>query len=148
MCTYYGMTATRNNRGQAHENGAIESRHGHLKGAIEQALLLRGSRAFESLDAYRRFVAELVGRRNARRRPQIDLERRHLRPLPRRRTTDFDEATVQVTSSGGFLLRKVFYSEIPSHHKMRSTRDSNVKDYLLGCRAAGSRDPSRTSNAP
>ena len=46
------MTASRNNRGQAHENGAVESRHGHLKTAIEQALLLRGSRDFEDLDAW------------------------------------------------------------------------------------------------
>jgi hypothetical protein len=133
LCSHYGMTATRNNRGQAHENGAIESRHGHLKSAIEQALLLRGSRAFESLDAYRRFVAELVGRRNARRRPQIDLERRHLRPLPRRRTTDFDEATVQVTSSGGFLLRKVFYtvpSQLVGHRLHVRLYDDRLEGFL------------------
>ena len=133
LCTDYGMTASRNNRGQAHENGAVESRHGHLKTAIEQALLLRGSRDFEDLDAYRRFVAELVGRRNARRRPQIDLERRHLRPLPRRRTTDFDETTVQVTSSGGFLLRKVFYtvpSQLVGHRLQVRLYDDRLECFL------------------
>jgi len=31
LCAYYGMTPSRNNRGVAHENGAIESSHGHLK---------------------------------------------------------------------------------------------------------------------
>ena len=30
LVLHYGMTATRNNRGVAHENGAIESRHGHV----------------------------------------------------------------------------------------------------------------------
>jgi len=133
LCDHYGMTVSRNNRGQAHENGAIESRHGHLKTAIEQALLLRGSRDFENLDAYRRFVAELVGRRNARRRPQIDLERRHLRPLPRRRTTDFDETTVQVTSSGGFLLRKVFYtvpSQLVGHRLQVRLYDDRLECFL------------------
>ncbi len=42
-----------NNRGVAHEKGSVESAHGHLKLAIEQALLLRGSRQFDDLDAYR-----------------------------------------------------------------------------------------------
>src|SRR5215217_7735906 len=60
LCGHYGMIASRNNRGLAHENGAIESRHAHIKSRLDQALLLRGSRDFESLDAYRAFVAEVV----------------------------------------------------------------------------------------
>lgn len=63
LCAHYRMTATRNNPGLAHENGAIESPHGHLKQALADALLLRGSRDFETLDAYRRFLDEIVGRR-------------------------------------------------------------------------------------
>ena len=31
LCLHYGMEPTRNNRGVAHENGSIESPHGHLK---------------------------------------------------------------------------------------------------------------------
>ena len=62
------MTPTRNNPGVAHENGSIESSHGHLKKALEDALLLRGSRDFSDLNAYRRFVDEVVGRRNANNR--------------------------------------------------------------------------------
>ena len=60
------MTPSRNNRGVAHENGSIESAHGHLKNALVDELLLRGSRDFEDLMAYRRFIDEVVGRRNAR----------------------------------------------------------------------------------
>jgi len=37
LCAHYGMTPTRNNAGIAHENGTIESAHGHLKKAIEDA---------------------------------------------------------------------------------------------------------------
>jgi len=50
LCADYGMEATRNNRGIAHENGSIESRHGHLKTRLEQALLLRSSHDFDELD--------------------------------------------------------------------------------------------------
>ena len=38
FCRHYGLAPTRNNRGQAHENGAVESPHGHLKRRIAQQL--------------------------------------------------------------------------------------------------------------
>jgi len=121
LMQHYRMKPTRNNRGVAHENGSVESSHGHLKKAVEDALLLRGSRDFEDLDSYRRFIDEIVGRHNARHRKQIDLERTKLGQLPKRRTTDYEEAHVTVTSSGGFTLRKVFYT-VPSRligHRLR-----------------------------
>jgi len=37
LCDHYGMMVSRNNPGLAHENGTIESHHGHLKRTIEQA---------------------------------------------------------------------------------------------------------------
>jgi len=43
LCSHYGMTASRNNRGLAHENGAIEAPHGHLKRAVADALPARGA---------------------------------------------------------------------------------------------------------
>jgi hypothetical protein len=107
------MMPSRNNRGVAHENGSIESSHGHLKNVLRDELLLRGSREFENLAAYRRFIDEVVGRRNARNRKRIEIERIVLKQLPNRRTTDYEEARVLVTSSGGFMLRRVFYS-VPS----------------------------------
>jgi hypothetical protein len=82
------MTPTRNNAGIAHENGTIESAHGHLKKAIEDALLLRGSRDFDDLGNYRRFVDEVVGRRNRRNAKRLEVERPNLLALPARRTTD------------------------------------------------------------
>src|SRR5262249_58606368 len=63
--------------------------------------------------AYRRLVDEVVGRRNARNRKRLDLERADLQSLPPRRTTDYEETIVTVTSTSGFILKKVFYS-VPS----------------------------------
>jgi hypothetical protein len=54
LCAHYRMTPTRNNGGLAHENGSIEGPHGHLKRAIEDALLMRGTSDFDDLAAYRR----------------------------------------------------------------------------------------------
>jgi len=113
LCAHYRMTPTRNNRGIAHENGSIESAHGHLKSAIRDALLLRGTAAFcEPID-YRRFIDELVGRRNRRNAARIDAERTTLIPLPPVRTADYEQTVVTVTSFGSFTLRKVLYT-VPS----------------------------------
>ena len=49
----YDMKGSRNNRGRAHENGSVEGPHGHLKRAIGDALLPRGSRDFETTGEYR-----------------------------------------------------------------------------------------------
>jgi hypothetical protein len=113
LCAHHGMRPTRNNRGVAHENGAIEGPHAHLKLALAQALLLRGSADFDALDAYRRFVDELLGRRNAGHARATDLERTALIPLPPMRTQDFEQALVTVTRNSAFLLRRIFYT-VPS----------------------------------
>src|SRR6201993_2102838 len=118
---HYGMAPTRNNAGIAHENGSIESAHGHLKRALEDALLLRGTRDFTDLDAWRAFVDEIVGRRNANLAKRIALEKEALAPLPKGRTTDFEEKVIPVTSSGGFILRRGCFT-VPSRligHRLR-----------------------------
>jgi transposase InsO family protein len=134
LCAHYGMQPSRNNPGVAHENGAIESAHGHLKAAIADALLLRGSRDFPDLAVWRGFVDEVVGRHNARLAPRIALEREALQDLPIRRTADHEEAVVAVTSSSGFTLRKVFYS-VPSRligHRLRVRLFDDRLEVFLG----------------
>jgi transposase InsO family protein len=134
LCAHYGMQPSRNNTGVAHENGSIESSHGHLKKTVEDAVLLRGSRDFIDLAAYRRFIDEVTGRHNAKFGPRIDVERAALQELPGRRTADYEEAIVTVTSSSGFVLRKVFYSA-PSRligHRLRVRLYDDRLDVYLG----------------
>jgi hypothetical protein len=76
----------------------------------------------------------VVGRRNARNRKRIEIERAALKPLPDRRTTDYEEARVLVTSSGGFILRRVFYS-VPSRligHRLNVHLYDDRLDCFLG----------------
>ena len=110
FCAHYGMIASRNNPGEAHENGSVEAHNNHLKTALDQALILRGSRDFADLAAWRRFVDELAARRNRRREAGVRIEMAVLRPLPARRTTDFTEVVARVTKTGGFPVHSVFYS--------------------------------------
>jgi hypothetical protein len=105
-----------------------------LKAALKDALPLRGNRDFTGLDACRAFVDEIIGRRNAHNRKRIELERAALAPLPTRRTADFEEKIVTVTSSGGFILRRVFYT-VPSRligHRLRVRVHDDRLDCFLG----------------
>jgi hypothetical protein len=134
LCAHYGMQPTRNNRGVAHENGAIESPHGHLKKAVKDALLMRGAGDFDDLTSYRHFIDEIVSRKNARQAKRIDAERPALQPLPGQRTCDHEETVVTVTSSGGFTLRKVFYT-VPSRligHRLRVRLYDDRLDVFIG----------------
>jgi hypothetical protein len=134
LCDHYGMTPSRNNRGIAHENGAIESAHGHLKMAIRDALLMRGSGGFDDLAGYRHFVDEVVSRKNRRNATRIDAERARLRPLPGRRTADYEETIVTVTSTSSFTLRKVFYT-VPSRligHRLRVRLHDDRLELFIG----------------
>jgi len=137
LCSHYRMEPTRNNRGVAHENGAIESPHGHLKSSIRDALLMRGTIDFDDLTAYRSFLDEIVGRKNARNRQRIDAERAVLQPLPANRTADYEHELVYVSTSGGFVLRKVFYT-VPSrlirHRPRAHLYDDRVELFLGGTR--------------
>src|SRR3546814_20382394 len=72
LCRHYGMLATSNNRGEAHENGSIEGPHAHLKRRLDQALRRRGSRDFVSIEAWREVVEEQVARKNRRHAERID----------------------------------------------------------------------------
>ena len=58
------MEATRTNPRSSHENGVAGQRHRRLKNALDQALILRGSRDFGLEEEYREFVRRVADRRN------------------------------------------------------------------------------------
>ena len=134
LCAHYGMQPTRNNRGVAHENGAIESPHGHLKKAVKDARQMRGTSDFADLPAYRCFIDEIVSRVNARLTKRIEAERPALQALPGQRSADHEEIIVTVTSSGGFTLKKMFYT-VPSRligYRLRVRLHDDRLDLFIG----------------
>jgi len=84
LCRHYGMRGSHCNPGQSNENGSIESRHDSLKTALDQALLLRGSRAFDDQVGYDKFVDLIVQRFNAQVAKALAVERPMLKSLPAR----------------------------------------------------------------
>lgn len=134
FCRHYGMEPTRNNRGEGHENGAIESPHGHLKKRIHQALLLRDSCDFDSVAAYEEFLAEIVRDINVRKEDKTAEERQHLQPLPLQRTADYTEKVVRVSTSSTIQVKRVLYT-VPSRlvgERLRVHIHDNRLDVHLG----------------
>ena len=85
LLRHYGLQGQAIQAGQANENGDAEQSHRQFKRALEQALLLRGSRDFGSRAAYAEFLSRLFGQRNAGRQQRLAEEMPLLRPLPVRR---------------------------------------------------------------
>ena len=135
LCAYYGMEPTRNNKGESHENGTIESSHRHLKSRLAQALMIRGSRNFETIEEYRQFVREVVARHNRRIHKLYLEELAVLKELPARKTTDFTEERVRVTSSGTIYVKEVVYS-VPSR-LIGMTLKVHLYDDRLECFVGG-----------
>lgn len=110
LCSHYQMEPTRNNKGISHENGAIEASHGSLKNRIAQAMMLRGSKDFSSVDNYRQFIREIALQHNRRIHRKYLEELAHLAPLPDHKTTDFTEERARVTTSSTICVRDIVYS--------------------------------------
>jgi len=115
---HYGASSTRIEPRQSHQNGVAEKAHHVLKSALGQALVLRGSRDFVSVDTYMAFVGEVRTRLNAPHATRLAEERAHLRPLPSARLPDYSTYTAVVRQ----------WSTIHFAHRVYS-----VPSRLIGC---------------
>jgi hypothetical protein len=113
VCSHYQVRPTHNNKGVAHENGSIESPHGHFKRKLCQALYRRGSSDFESVQAYQALIEQVVDKANAKRTQKFELEKVVLQPLPRYRSPDYEVLSVKVSCYSTITARCILYS-VPS----------------------------------
>jgi hypothetical protein len=113
LLRYYGVEGEKTQARQAHENGDIEQRHFRFKRAVEQELLLRGSRDFGSADDYKRFLKMLLERLNAGRRARLAEEMAVMKELPERRMESFKRERVRVDSGSLIYVDRNVYS-VPS----------------------------------
>jgi hypothetical protein len=110
LMDHYRLTMEKTNPRKAHENGDVESLNRHLKSAVEQALLLRGNRDFESRTEYATFVRELLQQKNAGRQKRLAEELARLEPLPSHRLESFKRVRVQVNRGSVIRVQKNVYS--------------------------------------
>ena len=113
LCAHYGMIPTRNNKGVSHENGSVESSHGHIKNRIAQELLLRGSHDFDSVSDYEAWVQTIVLHMNKRIAKNLAIEKLSLQPLPQLKVADYESTSIKVSSLSVIIVKNMTYS-VPS----------------------------------
>jgi hypothetical protein len=115
---HYGASSTRIEPRQSHQNGVVEKANDVLKSGLDQALVLRGSRDFASVEKYMEFVGGIRDRINAPRASLLEQERQHLLPLPSARLPAYTKYTATVRQ----------WSTVHFGHRVYS-----VPSRLIGC---------------
>ncbi len=113
LLDHYKIRPSRNNPGVSHENGSVEKSHDTLKQAVNQHLLLRGSRNFKDIALYEAFLTQIKERRNISRRAKVIEEVSMLGTLPERKWSAPIVLSVRVNPSSTVSIFSVPYS-VPS----------------------------------
>jgi len=99
--------------GKKEQNGDVEAQNGVLKRRLEQALLLRGSRDFGSVEEYESWAQGVCQKNNELRRAKLRDELAAMAPVDAKRLAEFKEVDVRVTPGSTIRLLHNTYS-VPS----------------------------------
>ncbi len=110
LLSHYGLEPQTTNLDSPHENGDVESSNGGVKRAVEQHLLLRGSRDFESIEAYEAFLFDVMSRRNRPRKERLAEELAVMKPLVATLSATNSQVRVRVTQGSLIRVQKNIYS--------------------------------------
>jgi hypothetical protein len=99
--------------GKSNQNGDVEALNGAAKRRLEQHLLMRGSRDFESVQSYERWMQQVLESANDLRRTKVAEELAVMKELKVARLPEYAEETVRVTSWSTIRVRRNTYS-VPS----------------------------------
>lgn len=110
LSAHYGFIGEKTQPAHPHENGDVEKSHHLFKKAVDQALILRGSRDFNSLDEYERFLDKILHRLNQNCQKCFKEELYQLRSLPHYRYEDYQEKICKVSQASTIRLLHNTYS--------------------------------------
>jgi hypothetical protein len=110
---HFGMTPRTTEVGAKEQNGDVESGNGALKRRLLQALLLRGSRDFDSVADWQAFVDQVARKANGARGPRVPEELGVMRELAVDRLPEFVEEAALVSEWSTIRVRRCSYS-VPS----------------------------------
>jgi len=113
LMAHYGMKPRTTEVGEKEQNGDVEASNGALKRALTQALLVRGTRDFESVAAWQSFVDDVCRRSNKAKCAKVDEELSTMRELNAEKLAEYAEERVRVTSSSMVSVKHALYS-VPS----------------------------------
>lgn len=110
LLAHYGLKGRKIQAGCPQENGDIEQSHHRFKRALDQALMLRGSRDFASRDDYAGFLRQLLQQLNAGRYGRLAEEREVLHRLPPHRLEACKRLEVRVGQGSTIRVNHNTYS--------------------------------------
>ena len=110
LLRHYGMEPRMIQTARPNENGDVEQRHYRFRRALEQALLLRGSRDFSSRGEYEDFLQKLLRQLNSGRQQRFDEELKVMRLLPQMRLDDYRTLDMKVGPSSTIHVAHNTYS--------------------------------------
>jgi len=110
LLSHYGLQGQAIQAGKGNENGDAEQSHNQFKRAVDQALMMRGSRDFTSRDSYLEFLRELCGQQNAGRAVRLAEEVALLRPLPSHRLEACKRLRARVETGSIIKVQNNVYS--------------------------------------
>ncbi len=113
LLDHYGVVGEKIQADHAHENGDAEQRHRRFKDAVDQTLMLRGSRDFASREEYTQFLRTVCRQQNAGRRVRLEEELKVLRSLTARRLESWKVVPCRVDSGSLIHVGRNCYS-VPS----------------------------------
>ncbi len=113
LVEHFGMKPRTIEPGESHQNGDVEALNGALKRRLEQHLLMRGSRDFESVATYEAWLRDVVRAANSLRQTRLAEELAKMRPLVVERLKEFTEEDALVTSWSTVRVKHNTYS-VPS----------------------------------
>jgi len=113
LLEHYGSTPRFTRPHSPHQDGDVERAHGSFKDEIRNALLLRGSCDFSSIEQYQQFLREIEHRRQARVAEAFAREKCFLRPLPEKELHICSYEKVKVSRSSTIRLKGNVYSVHP-----------------------------------
>ena len=135
LVRHYGMRPSRNHPGEAHQNGDVEQSHWRVKERVDQTLLLRGNRNFESRTEYGSFLKGIFETKNQDRRKRVEEELAVMAPLPSRRLEDYREYQVRVSAYSTVLVAHNIYSapsRLSRHEVLARLYADRVEIYFAG----------------
>ena len=110
LVDHYRIRPCKTNPNSPHENGDVEQRNYRFKKAVDQTLLLRGSRDFEDRSAYEEFLRKLFKQLNAGRKKRFMQEQAVLHRLPKRRIDSCKREKKKVGPSSTIRVNHNVYS--------------------------------------
>jgi hypothetical protein len=121
LMRHFGLEPRTTKVGAKEQNGDVEAGNGAIKRKLRQALLLRGSRDFDSVQSWQQFIDDVIRKSNATKGARVRIELDVMREVDVKKLPEYVEERVIVSEHSTIRVKHCAYS-VPSrliHEELR-----------------------------